>query len=147
MIHNLKEEVYISIYLIFFGLYLASTYDATIYVLNKSKLNKITKIFIQIIFCLIQITITYFFSYKLAYGYIPIYFIIFVISGVVLYKIACKRYLNLLITKLLELLKKLNIKKYFRSLFYSQELLSLVMNKIKRIKLKKKNKIKKEETD
>lgn len=85
MIHTVKEEVYISIYLIAFGIYLISTYDVLLYILDCSKIPRAFKIIIEIIYCLIQLLITYVFSYKLASGYIPIYFILFLILGFIIY--------------------------------------------------------------
>ncbi len=85
MIHTVKEEVYISIYLIAFGIYLISTYDVLLYILDCSKIPRAFKIIIEIIYCLIQLLITYLFSYKLASGYIPIYFILFLILGFIIY--------------------------------------------------------------
>lgn len=85
MIHTVKEEVYISIYLIAFGIYLISTYDVLLYTLECSKMPRVIKVIIEIIYCLVQLLITYLFSYKLASGYIPIYFILFLILGFILY--------------------------------------------------------------
>lgn len=91
MIHTVKEEVYISIYLIAFGIYLISTYDVLLYILDCSKIPRAFKIIIEIIYCLIQLLITYLFSYKLASGYIPIYFILFLILGFIIYIYFLKR--------------------------------------------------------
>ena len=91
MIHTVKEEVYISIYLIAFGIYLISTYDVLLYILDCSKIPRAFKIIIEIIYCLFQLLITYLFSYKLASGYIPIYFILFLILGFIIYIYFLKR--------------------------------------------------------
>ena len=48
MIHTVKEEVYISIYLIAFGIYLISTYDVLLYILDCSKIPRAFKIIIEI---------------------------------------------------------------------------------------------------
>lgn len=94
MIHTVKEEIYISIYLIAFGIYLISTYDILLYMLDNAKLKNIFKVIIETIYCIIQLIITYFFSYKLASGYIPIYFILFLIIGFVLYMYCLKKSLH-----------------------------------------------------
>lgn len=85
MIHPIKEEIYITIYLLAFGIYLVSTYDALLYVNHKLNIKKITRVIVEIIFGILQLTITYFFSYRLASGYMPIYFILFFIIGCFLY--------------------------------------------------------------
>ena len=94
MIHIVKEEIYISVYLIAFGIYLISTYDVLLYMLDSTKLKTVFKVLIEIIYCLIQLIITYFFSYKLASGYIPIYFILFLVIGFVLYIYCLKKSLH-----------------------------------------------------
>lgn len=85
MIHPLKEEIYIIIYLVAYGIYLISTYDVILFSINKTKWSTIIKVIIEVLYCIIQLIITYFFSYKLATGYIPIYFIVFLIIGFVIY--------------------------------------------------------------
>lgn len=85
MIHPIKEEVYISIYLIIYGIYIFLIYDLFYLVINKLKIKKVFSILFELLFCLLQIYITYKFSYNLASGYIPIYFILFIFVGLIIY--------------------------------------------------------------
>lgn len=115
MIHPLKEEIYIIIYLVAYGIYLISTYDVILFCINKANWSKIIKVIIEILYCIIQLVITYFFSYKLATGYIPIYFIVFLIIGFTIY---------------IYLLRKTLIKTLS---FYDQNIKPFVLNILKTI--------------
>ena len=84
MIYTLKEEMRIIILLIIFGIYISS-YCEFVYSLLKQLKNKIIKIITEIILWAIQILITYKFTYRMQDGYIPIYFLIFVILGIIIY--------------------------------------------------------------
>lgn len=151
MIHPLKEEVYIAIYLIAFGIYLISTYDILLHCIKLTKLPIILKIIIEVIYCIIQLIITYFFSYNLASGYIPIYFIIFLIIGFVVY-------IYLLRNKLLKTLLYYdeNIRPFFlrvlKNIMIPYELIKIFLNLIKKAHQKEKSiiekhKIKKNKTN
>lgn len=145
MIHPLKEEVYIAIYLIAFGIYLISTYDILLHCIKLSKMPIILKIIIEIIYCIIQLVITYFFSYKLASGYIPVYFIIFLIVGFVVY-------IYLLRKKLLKTLLYYdeNIKPFFlkilKNIMIPFELVQIIIKLIKLVHQKCKSIIEKHKT-
>lgn len=140
MIHTLNEELYIIIYLIFFGLYILSTYDFFLKVLTETKTSKILNILFQIFFCILQLTITYFFTYKLAAGYIPIYFIIFVILGVLIYYFICRKTLISTTSQFIKICKKLNINKKIKSLLYSQTVIEKMHQGILKIKNRQKKK-------
>ena len=86
MMYTLKEEVYIIILLIIYGIYLANYIDILNIILLKIK-NKVTKIIVEGILSFTQIYVAYIFMYKIADGYIPIYFLLFVILGIILYLI------------------------------------------------------------
>ena len=143
MIHPIKEEIYISLYLIVYGIYIISIYDVYYQVIEKLKLHKIIKIIAEIVFCLIQIVITYYFSYSLASGYIPIYFILFILVGVLIYYYFLKKSLKKTIDKimLICLIVRRKISSKIVHLFIS----SKILNVIKTIFVKLKNKKKKKE--
>ncbi len=86
MMYTLKEEVHIIILLIIYGIYLANYIDILNIILSKIK-NKVTKIIVEGILSFTQIYVAYIFMYKIADGYIPIYFLLFVILGIILYLI------------------------------------------------------------
>lgn len=143
MIHTLNEELYIIIYLIVFGLYISSTYDAFVIILKEAKTKKIINILLQLFFCILQLTITYFFTYKLAAGYIPIYFILFVVAGALIYYLICRKTLAWTISKFIKLCKKLNINEKIKSLFYSQTVIKKINQGIIKIKTRPKKEKKK----
>lgn len=135
MIHELKEEIYISLYLIIYGIYIISSYDIILYILNKLKINKILHIILELIYFIIQLILTYFFSYKLASGYMPIYFILFIVIGLIIYyKLLRKSLINNLevIFNCIKLILP-TLKKVVQNLIYSKELISLIRGIIKKI--------------
>ena len=83
--YTIQEELYILLYLVAFGIYLFSTLDIVTIICKKFK-KKAIKIIIQVIFWLLQIYISFIFSYQLMSGYVPIYFIAFVYSGYFIYE-------------------------------------------------------------
>lgn len=134
MIHELKEEIYISLYLIIYGIYIISSYDIILYILNKLKINKILHIILELIYFIIQLILTYFFSYKLASGYMPIYFILFIVIGLIIYyKLLRKSLINNLevIFNCIKLILP-TLKKVVQNLIYSKELISLIRGIIKK---------------
>lgn len=134
MIHSIKEEVYISIYLVSFGIYIISTYDVFYIVLSYLRINNIIKKIIEVIFCLINIYITYLFSYNLSNGYIPIYFILFFIVGVVIYYKFLSMKLQITINKIMFILR-LICRKYcskFLSVLFPLKICRIIKNKIYR---------------
>lgn len=133
--YTIKEEVYIICYLIFFGIYLFSTLDIITIIYEKFK-NKPLKIIIQIIFWLCQIYITFIFSYHLMDGYVPIYFILFILMGYLIYHKLCQKHFIKLIKLLLKEIKKIFslIIKIIKPLIYSKPLLNFIKNFFKREK-------------
>lgn len=145
MIHSLSEEIYIFVYLVCFSIYLVSTYDALIYILKNLKIKRVGCIISELIFCAIQIIITYYFSYNLADGYIPIYCILFLIGGWVLYfKFLRKPFLKVVEVINKGLIKaKPYIKKFLKNTIYSPKFINLIKKAFKRIKQKIKKYIQK----
>lgn len=135
MIHPLREEIYVAIYLIIYGIYLISTYDLFLYYSNRLIKKKIIKIVLEIIFCIIQLIVTYLFSYNLASGYIPIYFVLFIIVGVYFYIIFFKNNFKIVLSKLLQIINKhsSHIKMCFSSLLYSRTLFKRIKTFLKRL--------------
>ncbi len=86
------DEIRIIIYLIGFGIFIISTYDVLFFVVNK--FNKYIKIIINIIYVSLISYFTYQFSYALAKGYVPIHFILFFITGFLIYYLIREKYLE-----------------------------------------------------
>ncbi len=128
MIRPLTEEIYVAVYLIMYGIYLISTYDLLIYYSNKLIRKRFWRIIIETIFCMFQLIIAYYFSYKLASGYIPIYFILFVIIGCYIYIIFLKKRFRRILNKFLQIIKKHNkvIKYSLLSLFFSRTIVNII---------------------
>lgn len=139
MIYTLKEEIHVMILLIVFGIYISS-YVEFIYLFLTQIKKKILRILLEIIGWITQIIITYLFVYKMADGYVPLYFILFIALGIALYFLF--RFLYF---------KELNIfsKILYKSLFFiiSEIIMFIVPNYVKEIfktyiKRKKDKKIK-----
>ena len=128
MIHELKEEIYISLYLIIYGIYIISSYDILLSFFTKTKLNKVIKIIIELIFFIIQLILTYYFSYKLASGYMPIYFILFIVIGFVIYYKLLKESLLKNVEQIIKGIKQItpSILKIIQNLLYSKELIKII---------------------
>lgn len=84
MIYTLREEIHIIILLVIYGIYISSYYDVVTLTILGIK-NKITKIIIEILLCIFQIYLSYLFIFKIQDGYIPIYFLLFILVGVLIY--------------------------------------------------------------
>ena len=104
--YTIQEELYILLYLVAFGIYLFSTLDIVTIICKKFK-KKAIKIIIQVIFWLLQIYISFIFSYQLMSGYVPIYFIAFVYSGYFIYEKLLKRYFRKVINSIFLVLKRI----------------------------------------
>lgn len=148
MMHSTIEEIRVIIYLIGYGIFIISTYD-TIYLITK-KINKILKVIIYSIYIISIVYFTYEFSYVLANGYIPIHFILFLISGFLIYYLIRKKYLEglLMIYSFLNKIRKPFVK-IIVFLCYPKEVISMIILILETIKttvfnffksLKKKNK-------
>lgn len=134
MIHPLREELIIIIGLILFGFYLSITYDSFIYVNNQiSKRKKLN----EIIFILIQIYITYIFSYKLSDGYIPIYFVLFFLFSWFIYFSYIQNIIHKILNKLIKIIKKINpfISNILKNLLYDQYIYLIIKKLIIQIML------------
>ncbi len=144
MIHPINEEIHIIICLIFFGIYLVSTYDAILQIEKWFKFKKIKTYLIEIIFNLFQILITIRFSSKIANGYIPVYFILFFIIGIVIYYYVSRKLFVKEINFGLKIIKQKEpkIKKFLKEFVYSEEIMNSFKKNLKRYKqiLVRKNK-------
>ncbi len=150
--HTLKEEVYVLLYFISFGIYLFSTMDLVEYISNNIK-KKVLKVIVIIIYWIIQIYITFIFSYHLLDGYLPIYFLLFIVMGYYLYyHFFKKKFLKiinigyLIIKKLSKILKKLLVPFIYSKVFWNK--IKLILKHYQMIikkTFKKKNNIQKNE--
>ncbi len=132
----ITKEFYIIISLIFFGIYLISTYDIVLQFQNFFRKKKIKTYIIEICFNVLQIFITIKFSQNIANGYIPVYFIIFLIIGVIIYYYTSRNFLKKEIQTFLEFYKKYEpkIKNFLKEFIYSKELINLIKKELKRYK-------------
>lgn len=128
--HTIKEEIKIIICLILYGVYIYSIIDITDIILKGKQ--KYIQIIIYIVQMMIQLYITFKFSYQIMDGYVPIYFMLFIIGGIYLYKIFFKKtfihsikIIKMLINKIYRLLKPF---------IYSKKVLKLIRREIKIIK-------------
>lgn len=130
--YTLKEEIYVLIYYICFGIYLFSSLDVIDYIYKNLK-KKTLKVIIIIIYWLLQIYVTFIFSYHLLDGYLPIYFLFFIFLGYYIYSHILKErliktiiFLGIIFKKLLKLLKKI-----IRPFIYSKPFINNVKQFIK----------------
>lgn len=132
----IKEEIYIIISLIIYGIYLISSYDLILQIQNFNKQKKIKSYLIEIIFNLLQILVTIKFSQNLSDGYIPTYFIIFLIIGILIYYYTSRKFFLKEIEKFLNIYKKneKKLKNFINELFYSKEMINLIKKELKRYK-------------
>ncbi|MBE6130105.1 MAG: hypothetical protein E7183_00070 [Erysipelotrichaceae bacterium] len=135
MIRPLNVEFKILVYILIYGIYYFAVSDILVYIVEKKKRNKIFKLIIEIIYLISQLYITYDFCYKLDDGYIPIYFLLFIIIGFLLYYLFMREYF----IKCLDFINKIlnKVIPYFKHLFYSKTLFKV---KFKKIFKKRKNK-------
>ena len=149
MNYTLKEEIHIIILLIVFGIYICSYCEFIYIFLNQIK-NKIIKILLEIIFWILQILITYLFTYKMQDGYVPIYFIIFILNGAIIYILFRAMYikeiktLSIFINKFMKILfkeiKSTIMPKYIKEIYINHKK-RRKDRKIKDIESYKENKI------
>ena len=136
MIKPLNIEFKILVYIIIFGIYYFAVSDILIYIIEKRKRNKIFKVILEIFYLISQVYIAYDFCYKLDDGYIPIYFLLFISIGFLLYYLFMREYF----IKCLDFISKIfnKITPYFKHMFYSK---TLFKNRFKKIfkKCKTKN--------
>lgn len=133
---SITKELYIIISLIFFGIYLISTYDIILQMQIFLKHKKTKSFIIEIFFNILQILITIKFSQNIANGYIPAYFIIFLIIGVIIYYYTSRNFLKKEIQIFLKLYKKYEpkIKNFLKEFIYSKELINLIKKELRRYK-------------
>lgn len=133
--YTIKEELYILIYLVGFGIYLFASLDIIELLFLKIK-NKVLKIICDILFFVIQIYIIYLFSYNLMDGYIPIYFILFIYIGYLIYNKLCKVHFKKAISLILLTFKKIIqlFKRIIKPLFYSKAVKWLINREFRIIK-------------
>ena len=135
MIKPLNIELKILVYILIYGIYYFAVSDVLVYIVEKKKRNKIFKIIIEIVYLLSQLYITYDFCYKLDDGYIPIYFLLFIVIGFLLYYLFMREYFIKCLDFIIKILNK--VIPYFKHLFYSKTLFKV---KFKKIFKKRKNK-------
>ena len=79
MIKPLNLELKILVYILIYGIYYFAVSDILIYIVDKKKNNKVFKLIVEIIYLVSQLYLSYDFCYKLDDGYIPVYFLLFII--------------------------------------------------------------------
>ncbi len=141
MIRPLNVEIKIIVYIIAYGIYYFAVSDFIIYLEDHYKLKKIPKLILEFIYLIMQIFITYNFCYKLESGYIPIYFLLFIIIGFLLYYLFMREYF----IKTLKIISKYlakgfnYLKPVLKHLLYSTTIIKkisiLIKEKITKLKL------------
>lgn len=116
MMYTLREEIQIIVLLIIYGIYISLYYDL-VNIFVKMIKNKIIKLLTEIILWLAQIYGSYLFTYQIQDGYIPIYFLLFILIGISLYFIFQKKtqlILEAIISRIIEETKKFIYPKYLK---------------------------------
>jgi hypothetical protein len=125
------EEIRIMFYLLSFGIFCISSYDLIMMIVDK---NSKTRNIILVIYSIMLLYITINFSYKLASGYVPIHFILFMVIGFLIYITIRKSfiqgivYMNEIYTKI-----KKPLKKVLLFLVYPKEIVGIITLCLKRI--------------
>lgn len=146
---NFISDFKITLLLIAFGIYVVATIDLIqrIYPFDKIKYkrNYIYYYLIQIIYVLLQIIVTYYFTFNMAKGYVPIYFFVFVILGIVIYYMLLRKNYLIVVNKIIKA-SFILIKKLLKILVWIMlpiDIIKLIIKYIKQLKtrvLKKKEK-------
>jgi len=146
---NFISDFKITLLLIAFGIYVVATIDLIqrIYPFYKIKYkrNYICYYLIQIIYVLLQIIATYYFTFNMAKGYVPIYFFVFVILGIVIYYMLLRKNYLIVVNKIIKI-SFILIKKLLKILVWIMlpiDIIKLIIKYIKQLKtrvLKKKEK-------
>lgn len=140
------EDVKIVLLLVAFGIYIVASIDLIqrIYPFEKAK-KKLSYIYyyaIQLLYVIVQLIVTYYFTFNMAKGYVPLYFFVFVIVGFVIYYILLRvKYLEK-VNKIISILSVL-VKKILRFLVWIVvpiDIIKMVIKPFKRIKIKKNKK-------
>ena len=133
MMISTTEEIRIMFYLLSFGIFCISSYDLIMMIVDK---NSKTRNIILVIYSIMLLYITINFSYKLASGYVPIHFILFMVIGFLIYITIRKSfiqgivYMNEMYTKI-----KKPLKKVLLFLVYPKEIVGIITLCLKRIKV------------
>lgn len=131
MMISTTEEIRIMFYLLSFGIFCISSYDLIMMIVDK---NSKTRNIILVIYSIMLLYITINFSYKLASGYVPIHFILFMVIGFLTYITIRKSfiqgivYMNEIYTKI-----KKPLKKVLLFLVYPKEIVGIITLCLKRI--------------
>lgn len=133
--YTIKEEIYIIIYSIMFGIYIFSNIDI-IDILIRNIKNKLLKIIIPIILTTLHIYITFIFSYNLMDGYMTIYFVIFMYISYIIYNTLIKKYFKNIILQIYKVLIYIikQIIKIVKPFIYSKTIIKFIKREIKIIK-------------
>lgn len=140
--YTLKEEMRVLISLLMFGIYLFSFIDMIDIICEKEK-KKLNQIIIMIICWIIQLYITFVFSYNIMNGYVPIYFVLFIYIGSIIYIKLFKKYFIKIINIIYNVLNRLfkRIIKLLKPVFYSQYMANFIKREVRiirnEIKIKK----------
>ena len=120
-LYPLKEEVYLMLYLIAYGIYLFATLDMIEECVKRIH-KKWIKVILQVVYWVAQCYITYIFSYRLLDGYLPIYFILFILAGYMLYRYVFKSVFVKTLSVLFRVIKKICafLKKVIQPFIYSK---------------------------
>lgn len=134
MIKPLTIELKILIYIIAYGIYYFAISDLIIFLEEKLHFKKINKIIIEFAYLVTQIFITYNFCYKLDSGYLPIYFLLFIIIGFLLYYLFMRDYFLKILTLIIKIIFKFTPS--FKHLIYSNTLIKKIFSKLKHMLIK-----------
>lgn len=133
--YTLEEEARIIICLVIFGIYLFSFIDLFDIVVGNIK-NKYIKIITYIIMWIFQLFITFIISYNIMNGYVPIYFVLFIYIGYIIYKKLVKRYFIKIINIIFLVLNKVfkQMIKVIKPCLYSKKIINFINREITIIK-------------
>lgn len=131
MMLSTTEEIRIMFYLISFGIFCISSYDLIMMIVDKKSK---TKNIILVIYSVMLLYVTIKFSYKLASGYVPIHFILFMVIGFLIYITIRKSFLQG-ITYMNEIYNKIKkpLKKVLLFLVYPKEVVGIITLCVKTI--------------
>ena len=125
MILAIKDELILIFYLLCYGVFVIASYDLFLFFLPQKRIKKYLAVIFEVLFWLIIILVTYQFSYRLYDGYMPLYYALFLIIGVLLYLRYLKKSMidgaNIVKRLIRHLLKPL--RKVLLFLFYPKETL------------------------
>lgn len=147
---NFISDFKITLLLVAFGIYVVATLDLIqrIYPFDKIKYkrNYIYYYLIQIIYVLLQIIVTYYFTFNMAKGYVPVYFFVFVILGIVIYYMLLRKNYLIVINKIIKV-SFILIKKILKILVWIMLPIDIIKLIIKYIKQRKIRVLKKKEKE